>query len=554
MKKDWLIKTLVIGIIFFFISSSAIQNSIGNTTYLTKNCERSIYANEKNSVDQFTQIKADNSIDYSPWPMFGHDAKHTSRSPYSTAGNSLELKWIFKTTTMIGTSPIVDNNGTIYFTDWNFLYALNPNGTEKWRLRIADIGSTPAIDADGAIYFGTYYDNYFYAVYPNGTTKWVFEPNYGVQTPPTIGKDGTIYFSTFDEYGRFYALNPDGTEKWQYDADFFCHQSAVIDDDGIVYFASHFSLYAFYPNGTLLWRLIIGSGFHWLSTPSIGLDGTIYIAFDFPQYLYAINPNGTIKWKYVFNETCGQAGAAPSIGEDGTIYFAYKHFYAIYPNGTKKWEFTPDTRFDSYIESKANTISADGTIYIVTTDYEDVYLIALNQNGEEIQRSWVSDYIVYSGPVIAPDGTIYVGSWDNDDRGSLSAFGKLDSNAPQAPTISGPKRGKIGEPHDYYFTSTSPLGKDIYYYIDWDDRSVERWIGPYHSGETINVSHIWKNRGNYVIGVRVKDTDNLCSSYVEFKVKVTLPRNREIYNSLYLIFLEQLPDAFLIFRYVIRGR
>jgi outer membrane protein assembly factor BamB len=491
-------------------------------------------------------------MNYSPWPMFGHDAKHTGRSPFSTEGNPLELKWVFKTTTMIETSPIVDKNGTVYFTDWNFLYALNPNGTEKWRHRHSGTtSSSPAIDADGIIYYGTSLDDYFYAVYPNGTTKWVFVPNEGVESPPTIGEDGTIYFSTFDSmFGRFYALNPNGTEKWYYDADFFSLQSAVIGDDGIVYFASHVSLYAFYPNGTLFWRLVLGStNFRFLSTPSIGLDGTIYIALDFPHCLYAINPNGTIKWQYFFDETCGQAYAAPSIGNDGIIYFAYKHFYAIYPNGTKKWEFTPEVGFESYIESKANAISAEGTIYIATTDYDDVYLIALNQNGEEIQRSWVSDYIVYSSPVISPDGTIYVGSWDNDDRGSLSAFGTLDPNAPQTPTISGPARGKVGIQHDYNFTSTSPLGKEIYYYIDWGDGSAERWIGPYPSGEIITISHSWAGKGKYVIGVRVKDTDNLCSPWVE--LEVTMPRNRELFiNHLFIKWLfERFPNAFPVIRH-----
>jgi outer membrane protein assembly factor BamB len=450
---------------------------------------------------------------------------------------------------MIGTSPIVDKNGTIYFTDWNFLYALNPNGTEKWRLRIADIGSTPAIDTDGIIYFGTYYDSYFYAVYPNGTTKWVFEPNYGVKTPPTIGEDGTIYFSTFDEDARLYALNPNGTEKWHYDADFFCLQSPVIGDDGIVYFASHISLYAFYPNGTLFWRLIFGSTSNFLSTPSIGPDGIIYIALDHPQCLYAINLNGTIKWQYFFDETCDQVYAAPSIGNDGTIYFAFRHFYAIYPDGTKKWEFIPEFEHFSFIESKANAISADGTIYIVATDSDDAYLIALNQNGEELQRSWVTDYKVYSGPVISPDGTIYIGSWDNDDRGSLSAFGALEPSAPQAPIISGPVIGKIGVPHDYNFTSTSPLGKDIYYYIDWGDGSAKRWIGPYPSGKTINVSHIWEDRGNYVIGARTKDTDNLCSPWVE--IKVTMPISYEPQFPFINWLFERFPHAFPLLRFIL---
>ena len=534
------------------MSSLATSVSIDDTTYLIKRYGKSIELNEKNNFHQLLQTKADDSKDFSPWPMFGHDTKHISRSPYSTAGNPLELKWVFRTSSEVASSPVVDENGTIYFTDLTSLYALNPNGTFKWRHKNAGIDSaSPAIDKDGIIYYGTQNDNYFYAVYPNGTTKWVFVPNHGVNAPPTIGEDGTIYFGTFNEYGRFYALNRDGTEKWHYDADFFCAQSPVIGDDGIIYFASYYSLYAFYPNGTLFWKLPFSGGWNFLSTPSIGLDGTIYIALDHPPCLYGVNPDGTIKWQCIVDEGCDKTMAAPSIDEDGTIYFAFKHLYAIYPNGAKKWEFTPNVGDDPFIVSEANAISADGTIYFVTTDYGYIYLFALNQNGEEIQRLEFSYYAVYSGPVIAPDGTIYFGSWDNDDRGSLSAFGKLDPNAPQAPTINGPKKSKHGVPNEYNFTSTSPLGKDIYYYIEWGDGSQEEWIGPYPSGITITVSHSWEGRGTYVIGARAKDIDNICSSRAE--LKVTMPYSYGLpFKQFWNDFFDRFPHAFPLLRYLLR--
>lgn len=580
---------LAVGIFLLFVGSIVTPMVIGNTTSLTKNSERYnldsyhssvVYADEKQihknpipdtidsalSVDAYdktcdeqaagevSQASCDSPMN-SSWPMFGHDAKHTGRSPYSTAGNPLELKWAFRTTTMIESSPTIDNNGTIYFADWHYLYALYPNGTEKWRHQHAALSSSsPAIAADGTIYYGVgNYGYYFYAVYSNGTTKWVFSPNDYVYSAPTIGEDGTIYFSTFDEHGRFYAVNPNGTEKWHYDADFFCQSSPAISDEGIVYFASHVSLYAFYPNGTLIWRLPLGSpNFVFLGGPSIGADGTIYIACD-TDYLYAINPTGTIKWQSPLDSgDC--ARAAPSIGSDGTIYIGFKHMFAFYPNGVQKWEFTPDGDDTHYIDSNTYAISADGTIYIGTTrDYTDCYIIALSPNGKEKWRHWISDFEAFSSPAIARDGTVYIGSSLNDG-GFLYAFGSLDPNAPVAPTISGPISGNVGVSYDYHFNSTSPLGNDIYYYVEWGDGTYTGWIGPHSSGEEIVLNHTWSKRGTYHIQARAKDTDNLWGPWGTLQVK--MPTDKNVMVSLLLNFFkrffEQHQHAFPILRQLLK--
>jgi outer membrane protein assembly factor BamB len=574
-------KGLAIGIILLFIGSIVTPMAIGNIIGLTQNFERYnlnghhrsvVYADEKitqsnlipdtiasaESVDAYDHTcneqtvgegspVSDNGPMNSSWPMFGHDAKHTGRSPYSTAGNPLELKWAFRTATVIETSPVIDNNSIIYFSDWNYLYALYPNGTEKWRHQHSDIeSSSPAIAADGTIYYGAGgLDHYFYAVYPNGTTKWVFRPDHTVYSAPTIGADGTIYFSSFDEHGRFYALNPDGTEKWHYDADFFCLRSPVISDQGIVYFASHVSLYAFYPNGTLIWRLPLGSpNFVFLGGPSIGADGTIYIACD-TDYLYAIDPAGTIKWQSPL-DSGDWAKSAPSIGSDGTIYIGFKHMFAFYQNGVRKWEFTPDGDATHYIDSLTNAISADGTIYFGTTqDYTDCYIFALSPNGNEKWRHWISDFEAFSSPAIASDGTVYIGSSLNDG-GFLYAFGSLDPNAPVAPTINGPSTGKVGISYNYHFNSTSPLGNDIYYYVNWGDGTYTDWVGPHSSGKKINLNHTWSKKGTYHIQARAKDTDNLWGPWTILEVK--MPTDVDAIYSLLLNFFEKFferhPHAF----------
>ena len=53
--------------------------------------------------------------------------------------------------------------------------------------------SSPAIGSDGTIYVGSDYDD-LYAINPDGSIKWEFNAGRGrVDSSPTIGSDGTIY-------------------------------------------------------------------------------------------------------------------------------------------------------------------------------------------------------------------------------------------------------------------------------------------------------------------------------------------------------------------------
>jgi len=76
------------------------------------------------------------------------------------------LKWRFETgREIISSSPAVGKDGTIYIGSWDiYLYAVNPDGTLKWKLNTpASISSSPVIGADGTVYVGT--SRYLYAIY-----------------------------------------------------------------------------------------------------------------------------------------------------------------------------------------------------------------------------------------------------------------------------------------------------------------------------------------------------------------------------------------------------
>ena len=85
--------------------------------------------------------------------------------------------------------------------------------------------------ADGTLYFGSN-DNYLYALNPDGSLKWRYETGGEVISSPAIDSEGTVCFGSGDRF--FYALNPDGTLKWSYQAEEKIWACPVVDFDGII--------------------------------------------------------------------------------------------------------------------------------------------------------------------------------------------------------------------------------------------------------------------------------------------------------------------------------
>jgi len=490
----------------------------------------------------------------SSWPMYCHDVRHTGRSPYTTADNSFYNKWWYKSYDYIEGSGVIDNDGVIYFGSRDedldrFLFAVYPDGTLKWKCQIDGlILSSPTIGEDGVIYVGieSPWDGLI-AINSDGTIKWRYKCGCVISSP-AIGDDGTIYFGVQSNSnppkGAFIALYPNGTLKWRYNTDHVVYSSPVINNDGTVYCGCHDThLYAFYPDsGTVRWKYKTGG---WIRTsPCIGDDGTIYVV-SLDSYLHAVNPDGTLKWK-----TDVGAGTSPTIGQDGTIYAGYTKLYAINPtDGSVKWTLP----VSGDIRGGTPCNSLDGTIILGTDNVPNGGSIyAVNPNGTVRWRKKLCDYGwgVEFAPIIGEDGIVYIGTSTEEyvnpnavrSFGYLYAYNKIDSNAPSAPVIEGPADGNSKKSYNYTFKSTSPLGNDVYYYIDWSDGDWKRdcWVGPFGSGEEAVISHTWSELGTYIIRARCKDSKNLWSDWSE--KSVTIPKDKAInYNLLLLRIMERFP-------------
>ncbi len=564
-------KGLTVGIIVLFIASAVIPMTVGYNVK-TKNVEpmaerlkfdKHIYpencnfynvsekphhvltddVNEKplyNDVDSTTvnnQLNQPQSLDgpiNSSWPMYCHDVRHTGRSPYSTADNLGGEKWRFDTNGECSGSPVIDQSGTIYIGS-SHLYAVYPNGTLKWTYSesIMDM-SAPAIDENGVLYVGEIWGspNYLYAIYTNnGSLKWKLQIG-TMWSSPAIGDDGMIYCSTDGgEVGAIHAINPNGTEKWRYITNDVVMASPAIGLDGTIYCGSIDDyVYALYPNnGTLKWKFYTGTWVH--SSATIADDGTIYVGSD--NGLYALCPNnGTMKW-FV---SIGSVWGSPALDKNGTIYVGvFQHmFYAIYPNGTIKWSFG---NCDEVWWTSAS-ISADGMIFfgsnIDSLHLRGGELIALNPDGTEHWRILIATDWIWSTPAIGTNETVYIGSFNDGYHpgwswGYLHAIGPIDPNSPSAPEIEGKTNVIRGIRYYYTFKSISPLGRNIYYYIDWGDKSVNNWIGPYDSGKTIVISHVWVNYDTSKLRSRAKDTYDLVGLWGT--LSVTLPIDPQLIKS-----------------------
>jgi len=513
---------------------------------------------QKNVIEKTTQSL------YGPmdsaWPMHGHDNRHTGLSPNSTANNLGEEKWwFFNDELFIEGSPVVDNDGMIYFGCWDYyLYAINPNGSFKWKCYIGGgVDSSPAIDENGVLYVGTVWrtgGNYLYAIYTsNGTKKWEYKTRGDIFTSPAIGDDGTIYSS--DGRDSIIALYPNGTLKWEYETGNVVLSSPAIGDDGTIYCGSHDEhIYALYPNGTLKWKFKTDSWVHGI--PTIGDDGIVYCGSD-DEYLYALYPNnGTMKWHCLI----GGAWASPALDKEGNLYIGVwqKKFHAIYSNGTIKWSIDISDR----VWGQSAVVSDDGTIYFGTCDFEGHEggpFHALNPDGS-VKYILNHARMFWASPAIGDDGTIYICT--RKDRrvgegfvmtGYLRALSELNPDAPLKPTIDGPKKIKLYKKYDYKFKTTSPLGNDVYYWIEWGDLSIAEWIGPYASGETITLSHKWDwmSTPPWTIMVKAKDTDNLWGPRSE--LTVTMSRNKAMSNSFFYNLLERFPLLREIYNHYYKG-
>ena len=117
----------------------------------------------------------------------------------------------------------------------------------------------------------------------------------------------------------------------------------------------------------------------------------------------------------------------------------------------------------------------------------------------------------------------------------------LNDTPPYAPTIDGPSQVKPKVTYTYTLNAISEFDHDLTYEIDWDDGHGSAGLGPYHSGQAVNLTHTWTKKGTYVIKARATDTFGMQSDWSILQVVAPLPA---VYQFSFDAFLQHLFERF----------
>lgn len=242
------------------------------------------------------------------------------------------------TASAIYTTPAIAPDGTIYIgSDEGYLYAVTAAGKKKWAYYAGSpLESSPLLDQNGNIYFGA--GNKMYALGDAGYTaypKWLtpFAAGDTILSSPALGQNSFIYFGSLDGY--VYALDSfTGSLKWQYNTTLPIFSSPTVDSsnnviigngsqsDGTLYYLDGTTLDPLSPSLRRRWAQPFQDGVHigpFYNTPAVNGD-TIY--FSTIVYVYAVNRvDGSVNWQTPFyGNQCYYT--SPIVDANGNIYVA----------------------------------------------------------------------------------------------------------------------------------------------------------------------------------------------------------------------------------------
>jgi outer membrane protein assembly factor BamB len=329
------------------------------------------------------------------------------------------ITWRFYTDYFITTAPVIAADGTIYATSTDdHLYAVNPDGTQKWAVDIATgYGDgkefAPALAADGTVYIFDNDGNRLRAFDPaDGGQLWDIEDLNNV-VPPMVADDGTIYaFAN----GTIYAVDG-GSITWQSREVTDLEDYSFGDRRSMALSPSEGRLYA-YGNADYLW---LTSYFYALNASTgavvdkveksiwdmaVGYDGTLFAVEDtgiYTRTLTALDPDTLAEeWSEELGANHTGPLAIDNIRASIYVVTVDGKLHAFSFSGVHKWELPLE---EVLWDNSEPIVGEDGTIYV--NDNAGL-LYAVSPEGDLLWT--ISVGTVAGPPAIGLDGTIYVGT------------------------------------------------------------------------------------------------------------------------------------------------
>ena len=318
-------------------------------------------------------------------PVFSPDGK-TMYIPTSTPAGHLfaidvvsgEFKWVFAISQITyGGGALVAPDGTIYQcvrnATINNVYAINPNGTQKWAVKLdAAIGAFPALSVDGILYCLTNKSTLYALDASSGAIKWQQSLDGATGSAVAIDKAGNVYAGTS---AAIYSFKPNKEQNWKLEEVNVTEQATFALKDQV--------LYATLKNGGL-----------------VAVDMT----------------NGTKKWTYP--TTKGDA-YFPIADKNGNVYFTEKGsqtVHAVNASGSKIWE----KNVGNNLNYSGGALSTDGILYIGTQSNNKVLGLDIT-NGNIVFEETVGQQVM-AAVSIGPDRRLYCGTIGSNNIGSIKAF------------------------------------------------------------------------------------------------------------------------------------
>lgn len=270
--------------------------------------------------------------------------------------------WINSTLIDFNSTPAIASDGTIYAASTNLsIYAINPDGTQKWTAVYGVTGgfasSAIALANDGTVYLSAKLnaagDGVLKAYNPtDGSEKWsvTLTGTNVEQGGPAVAADGTVYLGNAG--GTMKAYNPaNGAELWSFTASGGIEVVPAIDNLGKIYFGTTTgNFYVLNSDGTLAYDMLdLGDKIN--SAAAIGSDGRIYVL--------ATLGTGTNSGKLYALQTTAtglQTGGWPMYARNAkhtsnvdaitlsTNKVSEIDGFSIYPNPVKNGEFSISTQ------------------------------------------------------------------------------------------------------------------------------------------------------------------------------------------------------------------
>ena len=360
----------------------------------------------------------------SPWPQFQHDPQRTGRTTVN-GPVTLRQKWSLDIREPVIGGLAIAEDGTIYASSHDYLTAVRPDGTRRWRVDVrrlrAEDGkivegsggdiTAPAIDRKDNIIVGVE-DGRILGIDPDdGDLEWTFfvsSSQYADGSSPVRGPalldSGYCCIMLGADDGEVYQVSGSGEDRGVRGANGEVTAAPARGTNGTIFWASHAKeLFNGESRGGDRWKSGLDGAAY--AGPAVGPDSTAYIGTG-NGTLYALDADGVLRWKTVLSAG-EKLRAAPSLGANGTVYIGSENgtFYAVDSGtGAVKWEFATgkgilapalvDGRDNVYVASR------DGKVYV------------LSPTGG-LYSTFETKGEIVAAMALGADGTLYVGSKDH---------------------------------------------------------------------------------------------------------------------------------------------